>query len=313
MLNVKICAGSGSNTGFGDCPVDLKNIVGFILTPKGFAISAANSATKELALAALQDAIIATSSNRIYPVNNIAATDGNIEDPVSETLGYGAIVTIRDGNYNVNLRFLEGGLCLSNALRKFNSKRPEVLFIDANGVLFGQRVGGELRSVPLLNFYQRPFSLNDGSGAVAGYITNMVFEPRFINENIGFIDGEGSTFWQLEGLQDVVISETTGSAEPILKIIASTGCSGDDFITEFATELATIGNWSAKNAATGADITITSVAVSGSVATVTLSAVDTDYPTSGGSVKLSLAAPSVLDAAGIVGFESNTITVAVTP
>lgn len=311
MLNVKNCDSSVGNTGYGDCPVDLKNITGFILTPKGFTLTAAQLLTKEATLAALQDATLAVAKNRIFPVNNIAALDGNIEDPVTETLGYGDIITLRDGNYNLNFRFVQGGLCLSNALRRFNSKTVELLLIDANGMLFGTKVGNELKSVPLVNFYQKAFSFNDGSGAVAGYMTNVVFKPAFINENIGFVDGENSTFWSsLVGLQDVILSETSQSAVPVLKIVASTGCNGESILEEFIIELSDEANWIAKNGETGATVTITSVVIVGKVATVTLDNEDADYPTSG-TIKLSLSAPSVLYSAGIEYFESNILTIIV--
>lgn len=312
MLNQTICLGSGSNTGFGDCPFDMKNIIAFILTPAGFTISAENLATKELTRTALQAATLAVAKSRIYPVNNIAALDGDIEDAVTETLGYGDIVTLRDGNYNLNFRFLKGALCLSNALRKFNNSYPDILLIDANGVLVGQRVGDTLKSIPLVNFYQKGQSLNDGAGKVAGYVSNIVFKPNYINEDIGFIDGESSAFWNLSGLQDVILSETTGSATPILKIAASTGCSGESIISDFATELADVDNWIFKNGSTGAVITITSVTISGEVATVTLDDEDTDYPAGAGTITGQWAAPSVLSGNGIDGFESNIITIATT-
>ena len=138
-------------------------------------------------------------------------------------------------------------------------------------------------SVPLVNFHQDGATLHDGT-KVAGYITNMVFKPSYINENIGFQDGENSTFWDsLSGLQDVTLAETTGSAVPVVKVTATTG----------------------------AAIIITSVVISGTVATVNIDNTDLNYPTSGGSIKLSLAAASVLYAAGVEYFESNTLTIAI--
>ncbi len=75
----------------------------------------------------------------------------------------------------------------------------------------------------------------------------------------------------------------------------------------YGAELAVAGAWKAVNALTGAAVTIDSVEVIGGIDPrfeITFDTADTDYPADG-SILLSLAAVSVIDALGVEGFESN--------
>ena len=117
---------------------------------------------------------------------------------------------------------------------------------------------------------------------------------------------------QIQGLQNVVLSVLSAAA-PAPVVGATTGCDGTNLYDMFAIELAAVGNWKATNGATGADLTITSVAEDANASgwTVTLDNVDPDYPTAGGTIVLQLADPQTLAAAGVTGFESLKLTIAV--
>jgi hypothetical protein len=309
ILNNKNCGADGGNTGFGDCFIDLKNIVGGILVPSSRAYSASETETAATLLAAIQaDILAAASADRVYPLASFEGLTDNTEDPTIQTLGYGGLAVTREGLYNLTFQFVQGGLCLSKSLRKFNSSTRSVLLFDSTGLLIGWKSGTDLKGIPLDMFYQRPFRLNDGTN-VTNYATQLVFKPQYLNDLIGFVEMSIGDLSALKGLQDIVLSEAAGSNLPVLKIKAKTGCAGTDLYDLFSTELASSSLWTAKNE-DGETIAITSVAVDAGLKawTVTVDSGDPNYPVSG-PVIISLAAPAVLAAAGIEGYEGLTLSV----
>jgi hypothetical protein len=309
ILNIANCAVGGGNTGFGDCFKDLKNIVGGLLVPAGFELSAADLASPATVLAAIQAAILATASaDRVYPLASFEGLTDNTEDPTIQTLGYGGLAVTREGLYNLTFQFVQGGLCLSKSLRKFNSSTRSVLLFDSAGLLVGWKSGSVLKGIPLDMFYQRPFRMNDGTN-VTNYSTQLVFKPQYLNDLIGFVEMSIGDLATLRGLQDISLSETTGSNLPILKIKAKTGCAGTDLYDLFSADLADDALWTAKNS-DGEDIAITSVAVDAALKawTVTVDSADPNYPVSG-PVIISLAPPADLATAGIEGYEGLTLSV----
>jgi len=305
ILNQKDCLIAGGNTGFGDCFLDLKNIVGGILVPSDRAYSAAETESAATLLAAIQADISAVAADRVYPLGTFEALTDNSEAPTIQTLGYGGIAVTREGLYNLSFQFIQGGLCLSKSLRKFNGSNRSVLLFDANGLLVGWKSGTTLKGIPLDLFYQNPLKLNDGTNVTA-YVLQIAFKPIYLNDSIGFVQMSLADLATLSGLQDIALSETTGSDLPILKIKAKTGCSGLDLYDTFSTELASVPLWVARNAANGASLTITSVVID---ATLKAWTVTVDSPPVSGSVTITLAAPTVLAAAGIEGYEALTLTV----
>jgi hypothetical protein len=302
ILNKRDCAIAGANTGYGDCFINLQNIVGGILVPTGRVYTEAELASADTLLAAIEADILAAASLRAYPMGTYVGITDNTEAPTRQTFGYGGIATVKEGFYNLSFQFIEGGLCLSNSLRKFNSSNKAVILWDNNGVLAGWKVGTGLKGIPLEMFYQSAQKLNDGSNVTA-YITDLVFQKPYLNELIGFVQMSIGDLNALRGLQNIVLYETTGSNLPILKIKAKTGCNGFDLYDTYSSELADDALWTAVND-NGEPIAITSVVVDATLKawTVTVDASDPNYPTSGG-VLIGLASALDLFNAGIEGFE----------
>lgn len=306
-VNQIICNVGGGNTGIPDCAFTMANVLKVFLVPNNFVLTAEQLASKELTLAALQAAASADlPSARIYPTPEIVGVTNNSEDVVTQTLGYGVPVVVRDGMYNIQFQYTDGGNCLSNALRKFNKTNRRVLFIDANGVLVGTKVGETIMGIPLQVFYARPFGFNDGAN-VANFSFQLTFSPNYINEDIGFIQLGLGDVMAIAGLQNInlkFVSRTAG----VIVVQAVTGCSKENLFEEFGTELADVANFVAKNL-NGNIITITSVAeaANSSGFTVTLDTTYTDYST--GQLLLNLAAPSVLAGNDVPGYEGVQLTV----
>lgn len=305
ILNRKICVqGGGGNTGFGDCVLSFTNVVGAFLVPTGRRFTPAELEDFQ---ATLQDAARAENPrDRIYPIHNLDVPTNNTEDLTIQTTPYGSKYPVREGDYDWTFQFFQGGFCLLKALRSHNGTGKAALFYDANGVIFGQKIGDDLAGVPLVFFWANPWGISDGSNASV-YSARFVFKPRYINDDLGVVDG-GFNPAVIEGLQDVALRQATGSARPALKVTATTGCGGDDMYDFYPTELAAVGAW--KATINGAEVTITSVAEDPNVKgwTVTLDADDPDYsPT--GTLTISLADPDTLDGLGVTGYESKRLVI----
>lgn len=309
LLNFKACNLAGGNTGSGDCFIEPKNLAGGFLVPSGFELTAEQMASPESTLAAL----VAAANNdnpalRIYPLPEIVALTDNSEDPVFETLGYGVPVPVREGNYNWQARFTRGGVCTLKQLQKFNGSGKKVMVFDAEGLLIATKVGTSAKGIPLHYFYADKWKVNDGTANLQLFY-RLSFNPSYINQNIGFVELDYGSLADITGLQNINITLAAPRAANVITVKVTTGCSGLDLYDQYSTELAAVGNFIVTEGGSG--ITITSVAVDANLKafTITLDAADPDYDSAGPFV-VSLAAVSVLTAAGIVGFEGLSLTVA---
>jgi len=144
----------------------------------------------------------------------------------------------------LTLRYVKGGICLSNSLRKFNQRQKDVFLIDANGILFGTSVNGVLMSVPLSLFYAPPFGFNDGSNT-ANYGVRISMKPKYINEDLGFVDTSalGIVLSTFKGLQNLILSVVDPENAPVTKVKALAGCDRKNLFEQFSTELAVPALW----------------------------------------------------------------------
>jgi len=301
-VNQLACATGGGNTGVGTCFADPKNIVGAILTPVGYTITDAQIAAG--LLTKLEQDIIADKSSRIYPVFGFVGITDNSEDATTETYGYGGLDYVREGFNNWLLRFVKGGICLNAQMRKFNNMSLGALFVDATGLIWGEKVATGVKAIDMEKVFTPNWKVNTGA-ATTIYNTRFVFDAVAMNDSPGFITTSdlGFNVKSLMGLQNVAIVKVTRAAG-VLTVRALAGCASTNLYDDYSTELANAALWVARNAATGNQIAITSVTADPNTSgfIVTLNTTDTDYTT--GAVALSLASPTVLDTAGVSGYES---------
>lgn len=311
ILNVMNCAEAQGNTGVAECPVDVKLLSFIIKVPNGFELTEAQMATKETALAALIEAVNNDNpSLRAYPFPAQVTFTDNSTDPTFQTFGSGSLGLANEGVYDWMFQFTQGGLCLSNALRKFNGgSNQKFVVVDLQGNLYGTKVGTSLKGIPSHYIYTDKLKAATYT-EVAVYAYRVNFMPRYFNEDIAFINLGYSELAAIEGLRNVNISlAVTPRVANVIKVRLKTGCSAVDLYTDYSTELAAVGNFRVSR--NGAVVTITSVAVDANLGafTITLDATDPDYNVAGPFV-VNLAPVSVLAAAGVVGFEGLPLTVA---
>src|SRR5690606_15588185 len=119
----------------------------------------------------------------------------------------------------------------------------------------------------------------------------------------------GNVLTDLNGLQNVLLENIpqTPVVSATYHIRATTACGGLNMSDLFPTEMIQAGNWVATNYVSGNTIDITSVTITGNGDfLVVLDDSDPDF-VNGQRIKLCLAAPSVLEGAGIEGYESNCV------
>lgn len=300
---------SGNNTGIPDCFVNPKYIMGIILTPPTFKIAAADMADL---LTALQTATMAGAGARIYPlINFVALSADNSQAPTKESFGYGASIVIKDGDYDMTFQYVDGGLCLHKQLRTFNSKKWGVFFVDADGIIYGYKNGNDLQAIPLNQFYAEKWKVSDGSKS-AQFLVDVSFKSQYLNEFVGFIAtaDEFDIATTVTGLINLIVKEVTALATGTVKVQINTSCGGANLYDTFKSALSLVGAWSASNAATGSAITITTVTANDTDKSFSLAFNTTaGYPSTGGKINLSLAAPAALAALAspMVGYESNVL------
>lgn len=301
ILNTATCSTFGGNTGASDCSFDIKALKKGFLVPNSFVLTEAQLASTATVLAALT----AAANNdipalRIYPLPETVLFTDNSEDVVTQTLGFGIAVVVRDGRYNFTFQFLRGGLCLSKQLRRFNGGGYRWLGIDDSGALIGTKVGTGLKGVPLDQFYASPAKINDGTNITA-YTYRLTMDPAFINEGVGFVAMNYADVANISGLQNVNV-KSLSRVGGVLGIKLTAGCAETDLYDIYATEFADPTNFVATQ--NGAVVNILSVAANPNTKgwIVTLDTADADYQ-AGQPVTLNLAPVSVLADNGIVGYE----------
>lgn len=305
------------NVGYGDCVLEIQFIAGAIAVPESFIMSQANA--NDL-LTFLNDLTTADIATRIFPIGDFRVLTDGTGDPTFQTFANGSQAFVRDGNNVWTFQFVNGGLCLSNALRSFNSSNYRWLFYDANNLIFGTRkvitdeegntvegIGG----IKMDSYYAYPWKPNDGTNVMNTRL-RFDYKPEQVNRDIKYVqaDFDVST---LEGLQNVAI--TNVGAAPlggVVNLQFTAGCSAANLYDLYKNILGAKENYVVYNAETGNAITITSVVSNPGLKafTFTLDDTDPDYPTSNsGKVIYTMVSPAQLAIAGMPGYEALPLTI----
>lgn len=313
-INAINCITSAGNTGVGACFFDPANIVGAILAPKGYEF---DTTTPQATLIAATHNV--AKGSRLYPLYDFEAITDGTEQKTIQTMQSGQKHIVREGFNDWKFQYVSGGLSLLLNARNFNGSAWDYYFVDANGVMLGivGSTATKLKAIPSTGgfFWAEPWKVNDGS-KISEYMLQFVFNVKYLNTKSLFrylatgIDLPSLVY----GLQDLNLTSTVNATSGTYTVAVATDATATNMGDINAAGLAVIGNWTAANTATGAAITILTVTYSSTLGAflVALDKTDTDYPTPGAGVKvtLNLAAPAVLQAAGVDGYES---TAAVTP
>lgn len=303
-LNKINCLTDLGNTGFGSCVLDFKNIVGAIRLPK----------RAEIDITALSTNLLAAVRNsnkalRAFPFWNFLATQDGTEDIVVQTFPTGAKKVVREGFNDWKYQYVDGGLTLHKQLRTFNHVDADFLFIDADNKIMclPGSTATKIMGIPVTGgfFHALPWKINDGS-KLAEYMVQFTMPVKYTNDLVAVVEADFDLPSTILGLQDVTLTGVGAVTSGVYNMTAVTSSVKTNLGDLYPAELAAAGLWTAKNTATGVAIPISGVSYYSDTKTfvVTLATTAPPYPASG-TVTINLAAPSVLAAAGVDGFEST--------
>jgi hypothetical protein len=315
-LNTLASISQAGNTGKQAAAFQPKNIIGAILTPKGYVLTAAKIAALQTALQA--DALAASKLNRIFPVFGFVTAQDSSEDITVQTHGYGAKHVVHEGFIDWKYEYVDGQTSLHKNLRMFNGSAHDFLFVDSANMIIGTNTvdstgSPALKAIPCDGgfFYAHPWKANDGS-KIAQYLLQFVFQPKFINEYLGFVDAGFDLASNITGIVDVVLSSPSANATSgSYNVVAKTADVNTNLADVYPTELAAAAAWSATGTA-GASIPVTGVAYNAAIGgfTLVLDKTSANYPsTAGAKVTISLVSPSALAALGVTNYESTSVAI----
>lgn len=243
-LNQPVCALEYGNTGFGECYLDPKKIVGAFQVTADFVIGPAQLQDLQ---GYLEEKVLADIGMRIFPYHKFIGITDNTEDIQIETTDYGAKIPTRDGDYDLTFRFIEGGVTTFQEMQKNRGSGKYFIFYDQDNNLFGYKTKAGLTGIPTL-FIAQPWRFATGSAA-AQYLLRFIFAPVYINYgNLAYVNAKALDFnlFDVKGLQDVTL-ELVNLAANVATVIARTTISGVNMYTGYNTNLQQTGAWVAED------------------------------------------------------------------
>lgn len=307
MAIIKACkvGGSVKNTGK-ECDISMGPTAMLLPVP----------ASLTFTLAEIQDIISwitpllhAALGLRVYPLFGqkapINTITNNAESDVTVTLDDGTLVFVRYGIYNRTYETISGGLCYARSLMSFLKSGMNVIEIDKQGKMLiaktGTKNGGgeDLYRGMIPNFMYAPSPiLADFKNTYKNRFAYS-FDPEEMVNNGEIFDG-ATPLLNIMGLIDAVLTPglTTQTTTNIF-IGVETECAEADLVALFGTPLAHVGNFTVKNKATGAAVSVTAGAVVGGEVRLTGTYV------SGQTYTVTAAAPSVWLSNAVDGYDGS--------
>jgi hypothetical protein len=320
MANVQYlnCQSYTPYTGVGSCNLQLGLLKGWVAVPRGktYAKSAWDTIVSTLSDAAQKN----PAATRVFPIGTFVAFTDSSTDTQLETTEYGATLIVRDGLINWKGRTINGDFCYYKGMRGFHNKQDtyDLIGVYDNGLLGTYTTNATTGAIEFKGI--RPSMINvpifkgaTGNSAAQYWFDVQIFDSAQVTDNALFIKTDASALLSIEGIQLVDIqNDATWNTSPAgsVDILPVTGCGGASLVDIFGSTLASASLWTAKNADTGNTVTLTGVTIVNGKYRMQQDTTDTDYPASGHKTIFSMADVATLVAAGVVGYESNTVSVA---
>jgi hypothetical protein len=295
------------NTGI-DCSAAMAATAMIILVPKSARFTLADIVSAGSFTAYLETKISAAPADRWFPIGGALApvraiTDSN-ETDVIETLDDGSMAFVRYGMYNRTLVFTDGGLCLAQRLMAF-PRGYSFIEVDIKGqVLCWEPTSDVYGGVPTNLAYGPAPEIANLKTTYKNKLF-LSFSPlNYIQNSKLFSSDSTEDILNVNGLLDaeVGVGTTTQTTTNIFVTVVSE-CSDTDLVAEFAGtgagHIAQVANFVVHNA--DGSLNTPSAAAMQGTSEVKL----TGTFTTGTNIKVALAAPSVLKANGIEGYEGK--------
>lgn len=293
-----------SNTGI-DCSAAMKASAMIIMMPHGSKWTDADITTAGSFTAFLNTKISANPGQRWYPIfgNNapIASITESNESDVMETLDDGSQSFIRYGMYNRTFITTKGGLSLAAHLMSMRGSQYDFIEVDIIGQVAAlQNVDGSYGGFPVnLAYAPAPEIANLKTTYKNKFM--LSFSPKtYIQQGKIFASDATEDILAVTGLLDTQVTAgvTTQTATNIFVGVSTVG-SKTDLVATYpgAQGIAQVSNFIVKKKSDGTVVTISAAAIAGGEVQLTGTfTTATDYT-------VALAAPSVLAANGVAGYD----------
>lgn len=323
MANVSyLKASSNANTpytGIMKKNVPLGQLQGWIAVPKGTKYTLSQFATlvSTLADAARKNAV----ATRVFPVGPFISFNDKSTDTVTEQTDYGFGEVVRDGTFIWVARTGYGGIGLYRNLRKMHNMQGayDFIFVYKKGLMLtyapNLSTGADEAKGVEVSLINVPIWKAAGSNTAEQFNMELqIFDAAQIADNFLFIETDTSPLTYVKGIVQVDIQNgavwnTSPAGSIDIDLIAAED-STDNLISTYGSTLNSASLFTCVNDSTSAGITITGVSQVNGKLRIQLDTTDTDYPASGGKVRLYSSSASTWFSAGIEGYETNVLTIA---
>ncbi len=313
LYNLPCISAVGGNMGFGNCSFDLKNAKEFMITPAGTKV-AASALTTFIATAQtnlrLDDKYQrwqkVTGIKGVAKANVEAATatwgDGTTQETRPERIGrtydfknlcaFLAVATLHGMDSMYDIWPIYDGNVIQGTKTTMSDSEPGVK-------------GFSLATIRVLKYTE---AINETQ---AMWQFNFELAEATEWDNMVIIQPEDGTLKSLESMQTISLEwvKVTPPVAGSYHVKATASCGRVNMAEVFATELADAALWKVTNATTGAAITVEGVTISG-LGNFVLALDDTDTDFTGATkLKITMVAPSLLDAADVSWYEATVIVI----
>jgi len=245
--------------------------------------------------------IHAAKNARVYPMFGpsipIRKITNSKEADVVAVQEDGTPIFIRYGILTRQFATTEAGLCHADALQSFNKSGYSYIEVDNTGrMLFRDNGDGTFSGLLTTFMYSPSPDLPDFKNPMYVNFQISITPQEFVQNGVVY-QAQDSSITNLIGLFDSKVTDATGSTTTKLKIGVFTTCSLTDLVALFGAPLAAVGNFVVTKDSDGSTPTITAAAIVSDHIELTGTFV------SGSKYTVALAAPSVLLAALLPGYE----------
>jgi hypothetical protein len=230
MLNLTVnCNEAIRGTGVNGCQKAVEYVSRFILIQSGYKFLINNDTFDDATINELiQKGIMLVMPRQV----NLEVTGGT--EPIYEEYQAGAKSFVRYVPYEFKITY-DGFICLGNSLQSRSAKKWDVLWVDDSGHLVGEVTSdGYFKGfgTTLTIFEGRTF--NDGKVASKNMFRIQLSNSgtTAVNSYIDYVTSEEVDFKNLNGIDEVVITNTSGNTTATnLKIKVTYSCDGSTAIT----------------------------------------------------------------------------------
>lgn len=305
-MSISLCASSTANTGGIQCDIAPGIPVALMVWNDTKTITSITGTNFQPFLEA-GSLLSKSAAGKVFVFPIIQDVSDKSEGNKEGSLNQGFKTVLLEGKPAYEFKVF-AGQSLVPQLRKFNNQSLRTLILDANNRVWGVKSGANFIGAQA-KIFTGGLKFATGQNVEEGVVTISVsyLKASELNDDAAF--GEITSSAGITGLIDAQVTYVSNIANVYkigVQIATAEIGSTINLYDSYSTVLASSSLWTAKTGATyGTTLAITSVAIDAALSAWTVTFDSTAYTALAAlsNIKLNLAAPSVLDAAGVDGIE----------